>query len=349
MSTEICIVCDEAIDPGENLSIDGVSYHSECFQCSQCDEKLLENDYSSFDGILYCKPHFEQTFQKNGRIPRELSLPKPSELIDARATISNANDNDDDDGDDEEYEDASSPSFLTPTDQTHPLANSQLDPNMIMNQFMQNPALIGVLDGIPNQTEMESPDFLRNMMDQITRNPEMMTAINQLGQQMVDNQNLGSMFASMTGSHSYDGDGGPDCDGGDLDMSFMVQQMMPFFSQSFHCEEDTSLNLLEHSLPPKPKVHRRCYSETASITGISVDCQMNLKEITKKIEDEYPALEIFSSVVETAALLHENIQDIYGLADLCADEELAQEFIEMMRRDVCRRLGKRYDRLESKS
>lgn len=54
--------------------------------------------------------------------------------------------------------------------------------------------------------------------------------------------------------------------------------------------------------------------------------QMNLKEVAKKIEDEYPPLEIFSSVIETTALLNENIQDIYGLADLCSDEELAEVF-----------------------
>ncbi|CAI9288902.1 unnamed protein product [Lactuca saligna] len=206
---------------------------------------------------------------------------------------------------------------------------------------MQNPALIGLLDGVPNQTEMESQDFLRNMLDQITRNPEMMRAIGQLGQHMDDNQDLGSMFSAMSE---------PQCQGGgdsgfdsDLDMSFMVQQMMPFFSQAFY-HEDSGLNLLEHHPPIKKELHRRCYSDSASIKGSSVDCQMNLKEVAKKIEDEYPPLEIFSSVIETTALLNENIQDIYGLADLCSDEELAEEFMKMMRRDVCRRLGKRYDR-----
>ncbi|KAI3522556.1 hypothetical protein L1887_00429 [Cichorium endivia] len=344
MSSEICIVCDEIIDSGENLSVDGVIYHYECFQCSQCNEKLSENDYSSFDGILYCKPHFEQTFTKNGRIPRELSLPKPSELRETSSRLSSmffktqakqavskkcniprykkkeaqptVSDTDDDDDDDDE---ASTSGFLTPTDQSHPFTDGRLDLDTVMNPFMQNPALIGLLDGVPNQTEMESQDFLRNMLDQITRNPEMMSAISQLGQQMVDNQNSGSMFAAMGGSQSS-GDDGVD---GDLDMSFMVQQMMPFFSQAFY-REDPSLNLLGHNPPIKQELHRRCYSDSASIMGLSVDYQMNLKEVAKKIEDGYPALEIFSSVVETAALLHENIQDIYGLADLCSEEELAE-------------------------
>ncbi|CAH1439481.1 unnamed protein product [Lactuca virosa] len=366
MSTEICIVCDETVDPDEEIFVDGVLYHNECFQCSQCDEKLSENDYSSFDGILYCKPHFEQTFEKNGRISRELSLPKPSELRktssklstiffktqakqavskkcniptykkrEARPTVSYADDDDD-----------SSPDFLTPTNQIHPFAVGQLDPDTIMNQFMQNPALIGLLDGVPNQSEMESQDFLRNMLDQITRNPEMMRAIGQLGQHMDDNQDLGSMFSAMSEPQCQGGgDSGFD---GDLDMSFMVQQMMPFFSQAFY-HEDLGLNLLEHHPPIKKELHRRCYSDSASIKGLSVDCQMNLKEVAKKIEDQYPPLEIFSSVIETTVFLNENIQDIYGLADLCSDEELAEEFMKMMRRDVCRRLGKRYDRFKLKS
>lgn len=51
---------------------------------------------------------------------------------------------------------------------------------------------------------------------------------------------------------------------------------------------------------------------------------MNLKEAAQKIEDEYPSIEIFSSVVESAALLHDYVYDIYGLADLCSEEELAE-------------------------
>ncbi|PWA34589.1 zinc finger, LIM-type [Artemisia annua] len=83
MSTEECIVCDDQfVDADEILSPDGVSYRDTFLKCSQCDEQISGNNYSSLDGNLYCKPHFEQKVKKNRRLPRGLSqlLPKPSEL-----------------------------------------------------------------------------------------------------------------------------------------------------------------------------------------------------------------------------------------------------------------------------
>ncbi|KAI3707019.1 hypothetical protein L6452_25179 [Arctium lappa] len=188
--------------------------------------------------------------------------------------------------------------------------SGQLDPNTIMNHLMHNFA------GVPYQTDIQSQDFLRNMLDQITQNPEIMNAITQLGQQIDGNQDSGSMFAAMSRCQ----DGGVS---GDLDMSFMVQQMMPFLSQDLHRGGSTS-NLLEHDPSMKHENHRRCYSDSASLNGLPMDCQMNLKEAAQKIEEDYPAAEVFSSMVETAALLHENVYDIYGLAELCSEEELAE-------------------------
>ncbi|PWA34590.1 zinc finger, LIM-type [Artemisia annua] len=178
-----------------------------------------------------------------------------------------------------------------------------------MNLFMQNPALNGLLEGVSNQAEFESQDFLTNMLGQLSQNPEMMNAISQLGQQMDGNQDLGSsMFPTMDG---------------DLDMSFIAQHMMTLFSQASHQPSSSSI-LLEHNPPTKYGLHRRSYSDSASLNILSTDFQMNLKEAAQKIEDEYPSVEIFSSVVESAALLHDHVYDIYGLADLCSEEELAE-------------------------
>nr|GEX42308.1 zinc finger, LIM-type [Tanacetum cinerariifolium] len=353
MSTDECIVCDDQfVDADEILSPDEVSYHDTILKCSQCDKQLSENNYSSFDGNLYCKPHFEQKVKKNKRLPRGLSLPKPSELRktssiissiffktqaklaasklppsgkrDVPRTISEAK------GDDEFV---SYP--LTTTNQVHlPIqpVGGQLDQDIVMNLFMQNPALNGLLEGVSNQTEFEPQDYLTNMLGQLSQNPEMMNAISQLCQQMASNQDLGSMFATMDG---------------DLDVSFMAQHMMPLFSQASHQPISSSSMLREHNPPTKHGFHRRCYSDSASLNVLSTDCQMNLKEAAQKIKDEYPSIDIFSSVVESAALLHDHVYDIYGLADLCSEEELAEEFMEMLKSDVCQRLGKRYNRCTS--
>lgn len=50
---------------------------------------------------------------------------------------------------------------------------------------------------------------------------------------------------------------------------------------------------------------------------------MNLENATQKIVEQYPPIEIFSSIVETAAL-HNNIFDSGALDELCMEEELAQ-------------------------
>ncbi|XP_035831417.1 F-actin-monooxygenase MICAL3 isoform X5 [Helianthus annuus] len=306
MSAEKCMVCDETVDDEDEISYaaaDGVWFHNQCFICSQCGEQLSEDNYSLSDGVLYCKPHFDEKVRNNRRLPRGVSLPKPSEL-----------------------KTSSRLSSIFFKAQSKRVA-SKLPPSE------KNPALHGLLARVSNQTEINSQDFLKNTLEQLTQNPEMMNALSQLGQQMGDNQDLGSMFSTMSCSN---GDG-------DLDMSLMFQQIMPLFSQA------TSSRLLENNRPMKHERHRRCYSDTASINCISIDCQMNIKEAAQKIHDEYPALDIFSSMVESVALLDDNVYDVYGLADLCSDEELAEEFMVMLKRDVCRRLGKRYDSCTSVS
>nr|GFB19047.1 zinc finger, LIM-type [Tanacetum cinerariifolium] len=167
-----------------------------------------ENNYSSFDGNLYCKPHFEQKVKKNKRLPRGLSLPKPSELRKTSSIISSI-------------------FFKTQAK----LAASKLPPS-------------------------------------------------------------GKRDVPRTISEAK---------GDDEFVSYPL----------------TTTN------------------------------QMNLKEAAQKIKDEYPSIDIFSSVVESAALLHDHVYDIYGLADLCSEEELAEEFMEMLKSDVCQRLGKRYNRCTS--
>ncbi|GJZ68169.1 zinc finger, LIM-type containing protein [Tanacetum coccineum] len=299
MSTDECIVCDDQfVDADEISSPDGVSYHDTCLKCSQCDKQLSLNYFLPREkrlavSLLFSSRHKENKQLLNYRRQERCERDVPRTILEAKG--------------DDEFD--SYP--LTTTNQLHlPFqhVSDQLDQDTVMNLFMQNPALNGLLEGVSNQTEFESQDFLTNMLGQLSQNPEMMNAVSQLGQQMDGNQDLGCMFATMDG---------------DLDMSFLAQHMMPLFSQAFH-QPSSSSKLLEHNPPTKHGLHRRCYSDSASINVLSTDCQMNLKEAAQKIEDEYPSIEIFSSVVESAALLHDHVYDIYGLADLCSEEELAE-------------------------
>lgn len=98
--------------------------------------------------------------------------------------------------------------------------DGQFDIATAMSQVLHNPALSGLLSGVSQQTGIGSPDALRNMLGQITQNPAMRNTVNQLAQQ-IDEHDLGSMFASQAGAQ-----------GGGLDLSRMIQQMMPIVSQA---------------------------------------------------------------------------------------------------------------------
>lgn len=86
-----------------------------------------------------------------------------------------------------------------------------------MSQLLQGPALDGLLAGVSQQTGAGTPDMLRNMLQQFTENPAMRNTVNQIA----DNRDIGSMFSGL--------DGGP---GGGIDLSRMMQQMMPIVSRA---------------------------------------------------------------------------------------------------------------------
>ncbi|MFQ6640488.1 hypothetical protein Gotur_014442 [Gossypium turneri] len=89
-----CKACEKTVYPVELLSADGVPYHKSCFKSSHCKgtlKILLANyvglcnevsdpnlvacityfqlgTYSSMEGVLYCKPRFEQLFKETGNL-----------------------------------------------------------------------------------------------------------------------------------------------------------------------------------------------------------------------------------------------------------------------------------------
>ncbi|KAK1419115.1 hypothetical protein QVD17_28273 [Tagetes erecta] len=67
---EKCKVCEKTVYFLEMITADGVTYHKTCFTCSQCKGKLTMSTYSSLDGVLFCKPHFEQKFKERGGLPK---------------------------------------------------------------------------------------------------------------------------------------------------------------------------------------------------------------------------------------------------------------------------------------
>ncbi|KAL6541796.1 LIM domain-containing protein WLIM2b [Orobanche gracilis] len=73
-----CKACEKTVYPVELLSADGVSYHKSCFKCSHCKGTLKLSTYSSMEGVLYCKPHYEQLFKETGSFTKNFQSPAKS-------------------------------------------------------------------------------------------------------------------------------------------------------------------------------------------------------------------------------------------------------------------------------
>jgi len=74
-----CKACDKTVHFVEMLTADGASYHRTCFKCSHCNGKLVISSFSSMDGVLYCKPHFEQLFKETGSFTKKFLTPSRSQ------------------------------------------------------------------------------------------------------------------------------------------------------------------------------------------------------------------------------------------------------------------------------
>ncbi|XP_065872035.1 LIM domain-containing protein WLIM2b [Euphorbia lathyris] len=73
-----CKACEKTVYPMELCSADGVPYHKSCFKCFHCKGTLKLSSYSSMEGVLYCKPHFEQLFKESGNFNKNFQSPAKS-------------------------------------------------------------------------------------------------------------------------------------------------------------------------------------------------------------------------------------------------------------------------------
>ncbi|XP_031098908.1 LIM domain-containing protein WLIM2b-like [Ipomoea triloba] len=75
-----CKACDKTVYIAEMVAPGGVAYHNTCFRCTHCNGRLSLSNYSSKEGVLYCKPHFEQILKEKGVSVRSQSFGKQAEL-----------------------------------------------------------------------------------------------------------------------------------------------------------------------------------------------------------------------------------------------------------------------------
>ncbi|KAJ7298643.1 hypothetical protein O6H91_08G109000 [Diphasiastrum complanatum] len=81
-----CKACDKTVYLVDQLVADNVVYHKACFRCHHCKGTLKLSNYASLEGVLYCRPHFDQLFKLTGSFDKSfetgLALKSASKLHD---------------------------------------------------------------------------------------------------------------------------------------------------------------------------------------------------------------------------------------------------------------------------
>ncbi|EOA12877.1 hypothetical protein CARUB_v10025849mg, partial [Capsella rubella] len=181
-------------------------------------------------------------------------------------------------------------------------SDNQLDVSSAMTQVLESPVLDGLLAGVSRQAGVDSPNMLRNMLQQFTQNPQIMNTVQQIAQQ-VDGQEIENMMS-----------GGAQGEGGGFDFSRMVQQMMPLVSRAFS----------QGGPSPQPATQQPDDLQPL---------QVNVQSMAQMIEHSDPPEDVFRAMVENAAVSQDDLVN-----ELCCDEVLSQEYAELLRRDIEGRL-----------
>ncbi|OIW12853.1 hypothetical protein TanjilG_24786 [Lupinus angustifolius] len=69
-TTQKCMACDKTVYLVDKLTADGRIYHKACFRCHHCRNTLKLSNYCSFEGVLYCRPHYDQLYKRTGSLDK---------------------------------------------------------------------------------------------------------------------------------------------------------------------------------------------------------------------------------------------------------------------------------------
>ncbi|KAJ4964652.1 hypothetical protein NE237_016501 [Protea cynaroides] len=69
-TTQKCKACEKTVYLVDQHTADNKVYHRACFRCHHCKGTLKLSNYCSFEGVLYCKPHFDQLFKLTGSLDK---------------------------------------------------------------------------------------------------------------------------------------------------------------------------------------------------------------------------------------------------------------------------------------
>ncbi|KAF7806115.1 LIM domain-containing protein WLIM1-like [Senna tora] len=69
-TTQKCKACEKTVYVMDQLTADNKIYHRFCFRCHHCKGTLKLSNFSSFEGVLYCKPHYDQLYKMTGSLEK---------------------------------------------------------------------------------------------------------------------------------------------------------------------------------------------------------------------------------------------------------------------------------------
>ncbi|WCJ36040.1 GATA type zinc finger transcription factor family protein [Euphorbia peplus] len=85
-TTQKCKACDKTVYLVDQLTADNKVFHKACFRCHHCKGTLKLSNYSSFEGVLYCKPHFDQLFKMTGSLDKSFQGTPKTVRVDRSAS-----------------------------------------------------------------------------------------------------------------------------------------------------------------------------------------------------------------------------------------------------------------------
>ncbi|GJZ68273.1 LIM domain-containing protein WLIM1-like protein [Tanacetum coccineum] len=87
------MACEKTVYLVDKLTADNRVFHKACFRCHHCKGTLKLSNYNSFEGVLYCRPHFDQLFKQTGSLDKSFDgtpkIVKPPKTIDGEKPMAN--------------------------------------------------------------------------------------------------------------------------------------------------------------------------------------------------------------------------------------------------------------------
>ncbi|KAG6417458.1 hypothetical protein SASPL_119618 [Salvia splendens] len=84
-TTQKCTACEKTAHLVDRLTADNRIFHKACFRCHHCKGTLKLGNYNSFDGMLYCRHHYDQLFKRTGNL--EKSFEGVSKIVKTEKTL----------------------------------------------------------------------------------------------------------------------------------------------------------------------------------------------------------------------------------------------------------------------